>query len=91
MTTSGCLSEKELISRVQMMRAGERTIYFRGCLTTAAFFRPDVARLRDTAQRLSNMVMQKHTGELHVGMGLITLTQLRVGNGDYAYHATKLR
>lgn len=87
---AGCLSETELIARVQMMRPGDSMVYFRGNLSEAAFFNPNVARLRNAAQRLSNMRMLLPTGELQVGMGLVTLSQLRVGN-DFSYIATKLR
>lgn len=85
-----CLSETELISRVQMMRAGESTVYFRGHLSTAAFYNPNVARLRDAAQRLSNMKMLSPTGEIRAGMGLVTLSQMRADDVFY-YIATKMR
>lgn len=84
-----CLSETELIARVQMMRPGESTVYFQGNLSESAFCFPKVARLRDAAQRLSNMKMLRPTGEIRAGMGLITLVQLRVGK-DFSYIATKL-
>lgn len=85
-----CLSDRELIARVQMMRPGESTIYFHGHLSESAFYFPKVARLRDAAQRLSNMKMLRPTGEIHTGMGLVTLSQFRHGC-NFSYIATKLR
>lgn len=85
-----CLSDRELIARVQMMRPGESTVYFQGHLSESAFYFPNVARLRDAAQRLSNMKMLRPTGEIYVGMGLVTLSQFRTGE-SFSYIATKLR
>jgi hypothetical protein len=84
-----CLTETELIARVQMMRRGERMVYFQGHLSESAYYYPKVARLRDAAQRLSNMKMLRPTGEIHTGMGLVTLSQFRVG-ASFSYIATKL-
>jgi hypothetical protein len=85
-----CLSEAQLISRVRMMRPGESTVYFQGNLAESAFYYPKVARLRDAAQRLSNMKMLRPSGEIHAGMGLVTLVQFRAGE-SFSYIATKLR
>lgn len=83
------LTEGDLISRVQMMRKGETTVYYKGHLATDAFFSLDVSRLRDAAQRLSTMRMLRPSGELYQGMGLITLSQRRVGE-LFHYIATRV-
>jgi hypothetical protein len=84
------MTEKELIRRVQMMRAGDSTIYFTGNLSEEAYRDQHLASLRNTAQRLSDMRMVEVDGSISVGMGLVTLTQRRVGS-HFAYIATKLK
>ncbi len=73
-----------------MMQPGEQTVYYVGNLSADAFHDPQVARLRDTAQRLSNMRAMAAHGEWFIGMGLVTLTQ-RVVDGQTNYIAVKLR
>lgn len=84
------LTERELIERIQMMRPGQHTVYFTGNIAAEAFWRRDVARLRDAAQRLSNMRALMPNGETFVGMGLVTLVQ-RVVDGRTNYLAIKLK
>lgn len=84
------LTERELIDRITLMRPGEQTVYFRGNIAAEAFGRPEVARLRDCAQRLSDMRACNPGGEIFSGMGLVTLVQKVVGETIH-YIAVKLR
>lgn len=88
MATSA-LNERNLIARIDAMQRGESAVYYVGHLATDSFFDPDVAKLRDTVQRLSDMVLQTNNGELHRGMGIVTLTQKRVGD-DFEYAVKKM-
>lgn len=88
MTTS-VLTESDLIARIHLMRKGDSTIYYKGHLSTDAFFNADVAKLRDAAQRLSTMRMMRPTGELYQGMGIVTLSQRRAGE-VFHYLATRV-
>jgi hypothetical protein len=88
MATSA-VTERELIARIETMRRGQSTIYYTGHLATDAFFNPDVAKLRDTVQRLSTMLMIRPSGQLYKGMGIVTLTQRKVGD-KFEYRATKV-
>lgn len=83
------LRERDLIDRIERMRRGDSYVYYIGHLATEAFFDPGVARLRDTVQRLSTMTMMRANGELHKGMGIVTLTQKRVGD-VFHYAVTKM-
>lgn len=84
------LTERELVDRIHMMQPGQHTIYFTGNLAAEAYWRRDVARLRDAAQRLSNMRAIMPNGEMFVGMGLVTLVQ-KVVAGRTNYLAVKLQ
>lgn len=83
------LTERELTDRISMMRSGERTVYYRGHLSTDAFVNKDVARLRDIAQRLSTMMIYGPDGSLFRGMGMVELSQRRVGE-EFHYIATRV-
>lgn len=84
------ITERELINRIQLMRPGQHTVYYRGNLANDAFWRQDVARLRDAAQRLSDMRVLKANGQVYAGMGLVTLVQ-KVADGFTNYLAVRLR
>jgi hypothetical protein len=83
------LTEAELIDRVCLMEGGQSTVYYRGHLSADAYVNPDVAKLRDAAQRLSTMLMMQPTGERYLGMGLVTLSQKRAGDA-FEYIATRV-
>ena len=74
---------------VDKMKPGVSVVYHRGHLALQAEKSTELRALRDLAQRLSNMRIASPTGSLHLGMGMVTLSQRRVGN-DYEYIATRL-
>jgi len=86
-------SGRDLAFSIEKARPGAVVIYHRGRLSDEAYCDAQVRDVAKMARRLSNMTMPRSETDQSIehGMGVGTLAQFRLGEGQFEYRFIKKR